>query len=158
MTSRSLRARCLPGTRWWTLKDVHSTRQIALKLLTIASTSPFGSFGFLSPRCKQSRVPIHVIICLHMERNEYTICRLFWIVWSPGRRTGVKGTYSAIRPAVKGYFCLFDDNWEIIRAFTCNCAFLDQVLMCRGTNPGTIVPVSRRCQGPISSWIFFQGT
>ena len=74
----------------------------------------------LHHRCSQSKVPIHIIICSHVERSEKNLQALLdcaersrlpvSLILVTVERTGVQGKFAAIRDAVKGQFCLFDDN------------------------------------------------
>ena len=81
----------------------------------------------LSHLCREFARPVHLVICSHIETSSKNLENVIHATEQSGlpvqlvlittKRTGPQGKLAALRSAISGDFCLFDDNTEIIEEF-----------------------------------------
>ena len=99
--------------------------------------------------CRESVRVVHLLICSHIETSSRNLENVIHATEQSGlpvqlvlittQRTGPQGKLAALRAAISGSFCLFDDNTEIIEEFTGASRPIAQVLRPRARR-STLLP------------------
>eukprot|EP00435_Cladocopium_sp_Y103_P057976 s552_g20.t1 len=115
---------------WHQVLDTDHISKWRTEWVDDSGTVPHRHQGILlavSHLCQPSERPVSIVICSHIEKSSGNLDRLIYVLEQSrlpvslvlviDNRTGERGKYQTLKLVVKGNFCVFDDNHQIIEDF-----------------------------------------